>query len=336
MKKLSFLEKIMYFVNAIFATGLLLSYTLPFVSPTLVASFAVLSLLVPSFIIINVVFFIFWLVKLKKQCFTSAFILGIGYFVFSPLYKFTNVTNAFNHELKVMSYNVRLFNHYKWNNDTSIAQQTFDFIKHQNPDILAIQEFFNSPEIDFKYPYKYLKTNSSSNQFGLAIYSKFKIINQGSLEFPETSNNAIFVDIVKKKDTIRVYNLHLQSLKINPSKENFGAQDSEKLIERIGSTFKKQAFQTEMFIQHEQYWKGKKIVCGDFNNTAYSWVYNQIAANKKDAYIEAGKGFGKSFDYPFPLRIDFVLTDSIATVHRFETFSVKYSDHFPIQAAIRW
>ena len=38
-------------------------------------------------------------------------------------------------------------------------------------------------------------------------------------------------------------------------------------------------------LAHEQSWNGKKIVCGDFNNTAYSWVYNQISKNKKDALV---------------------------------------------------
>lgn len=336
MKKLSFLEKIIYFINAIFATALLLSYLLPFVSPKTIPSFAVLSLLVPSFILINCALFIYWLVKLKKQWTSSAFVLIIGYFIFSPLYKFTEVKNALNDDLTIMSYNVRLFNYYQSQKDSTIAQKTFGFITEESPDILAIQEFHEAATISFQYPYKYIKTKSKSNKFGLAIYSKFKIINQGSLDLKNTANNIIYVDVLKEKDTIRIYNVHLESLKINPDKENFGEENSEKLVQRLANSFEKQATQTELFLAHEQQWKGKKIICGDFNNTAYSWVYRQIAANKKDAFVVAGKGFGKSFDYLFPLRIDFILTDEKAIINQFKTFTVNYSDHFPIQSKVNW
>ncbi len=123
---------------------------------------------------------------------------------------------------------------------------------------------------------------------------------------------------------------------IKPNEENFGEENSEKLIKRVSKSFKKQALQTALFLKHEQQWKGKKIVCGDFNNTAYSWIYHTISKNKKDAFIEAGKGFGKTFKYWFPLRIDFILTDKNATVNQFLTFPEEYSDHLPIQAQINW
>ena len=101
------------------------------------------------------------------------------------------------------------------------------------------------------------------------------------------------------------------------------------------TAFKKQATQTERFLAHEKLWKGKKIVCGDFNNTAFSWVYRQISKDKRDAFVEAGKGFGKTFDYGYPLRIDFILADMNFDVNYFETFDVKYSDHFPILARLK-
>ncbi len=336
MKKTSLLEKMIYSINAILATALLLSYALPFVSPKMAPSFAVVSLLVPGLLLINGVFFLYWLLKLKKQCLLSGMILAIGWYASSPLYKFTSVENAFNSDTKIMSYNVRLFNHYESNKDTATAQNIFDFIAKENPDILALQEFYEAPNIPFQYPYSYIKTKSKTHKFGLAFYSKFPIVNKGSLDFKNSANNAIYIDVLKEKDTLRIYNVHLESLKINPEKENFGEESSEKLIARLSNSFAKQAEQTKILVAHEQQWKGKKIVCGDFNNTGYSWVYKQIATDKKDAFIEAGKSFGKSFDYPFPLRIDFILTDNTATINQFQTFSVPYSDHFPIQARVSW
>jgi endonuclease/exonuclease/phosphatase family metal-dependent hydrolase len=61
-----------------------------------------------------------------------------------------------------------------------------------------------------------------------------------------------------------------------------------------------------------------------------------ISKNKKDAFIQAGIGFGKTFKYWFPLRIDFILTDENSNINQFLTFSEEYSDHFPIQAKINW
>jgi endonuclease/exonuclease/phosphatase family metal-dependent hydrolase len=336
MKKLSLLDKLISVINAVLATLLLLSYIVPYISPKTIPQISLVSLAVPFLIIANTLFLIYWILKLKRQFALSAVILGLGWLVSSSFFEFSEKTVILNDDIKVMSYNVRMFNHYNWNDDNELDQKAFDFINQNSPDILVLQEFYQSPEINFSYPYKYIKTKGNKNKFGLAIYSKYRIINSGSLDFKQSANNITFADIIKSKDTIRIYNVHLESLKINPTKEHFGEENSEKLFGRLQSTFKKQAVQTEQFLAHESKWKGKKIVCGDFNNTAFSWVYNKISANKKDAFVEAGKGFGKSFDYPFPMRIDFILTSTDIDINQFKTFSEKYSDHFPILARINW
>tara|TARA_R110002126_G_scaffold112105_1_gene250152 strand:- start:13251 stop:14210 length:960 start_codon:yes stop_codon:yes gene_type:complete len=318
------------------ATFLLLSYLLPFISPIKIAPFAILSLLVPILITINIFFIVYWLINFKKQFILSSLILAIGWFFTPPLYKLTENTSSLNDDLKVMTYNVRMFNHWKWIDDERIPKKINDFIEKKSPDILLFQEYYSLEKQQFSYPYKYIKTRNQKAKIGLAIYSKFPIINKGSLDLENTSNNIIFVDIIKRTDTIRIYNLHLQSLQLRPDEENFGEADSEKLITRLKDGFKQQALQTEVFLEHEKQWKGKKIVAGDFNNTSYSWVYNQISKDKKDAFIEAGKGFGKTFNYWFPMRIDFILTDENAIINKFNSFSEKNSDHFPIQAKINW
>jgi vancomycin resistance protein VanJ len=336
VKKLSLINKIIYLLNSFLATILLLSYLLPYVSPKNIPTFAILSLLVPPLIILNIFFLIYWILNLKKHFLLSTIILVIGGVFSTPLYKLTENKSSLHDDLKVMSYNVRMFNHWKWIDDQNIPGKISAFVSKQSPDILLFQEYYILKKQPFLYPYKYIRTKSQKSKIGLAIYSKFPIINKGSLELENTANNIIFADIVRKKDTIRVYNLHLQSLKLNTSKENFGQENSEKLIARLKERFKKQAEQTEIFTAHEKQWKGKKIVAGDFNNTSYSWVYNQILEGKKDAFIEAGKGFGKSFNYWFPMRIDFILTDKNAIVNKFTSFSEKNSDHFPILSKVNW
>ncbi|AUC22939.1 endonuclease [Polaribacter sejongensis] len=335
MKNLSPIDKILFFLNSILATLLLLSYVLHFISPITIPFVAIISLFVPFLMIINLLFAIYWLIKLKKQFLLSVTVFIIGVFFSSPFFKISGNNSSLNSDLKVMSYNVKSFDLFHKKKD-SIVQDGYEFITEKDPDIISIQEYYKSNKNNFSFPYKYVKLRPNSKKYGMAIYSKHKIINSGSLDLKSTGNNIIFADILKKKDTIRIYNIHLESLRIKPNEENFGEENSEKLIERVSNSFKEQAEQTVQFLAHEQQWKGKKIVCGDFNNTSYSWVYNQIAKGKKDTYIESGKGFGKTYNYWFPMRIDFILTDNNAISNKFTTYTEKYSDHFPVMAKINW
>ena len=334
MVKYSFWNKIIVFVNSILAILLLLSYLLPYISPEKVPIFTIISLAVPVLLALNIFFIIYWIIKLKKYFTISliSIILGIGYI--SNIYKFSEKKIFLNDDLKVMSYNVRLFNHYNWSTDSTIVKKISSFIAEKEPDVLSIQEYYDAENLQLKYPYQFIKTKSNFNKFGLAIFSKFNIINSGSLDLKESANNIIYTDILKDKDTIRVYNIHLESLKMNTSQENFGIINSDKLLEQMEASFQKQAKQVELFLQHEKKWDGKKILCGDFNNTAFSWVYRELSNEKQDAFKEAGKGLGKTFNYWYPLRIDFILTDANFDINNFKTFNVPYSDHYPILARL--
>lgn len=334
MKKNVLWDKILFFINSLIALLLVFSYVLPYISPKSAPGFAVLSLTVPILFLLNILMAVYWVIRLKKYFIVSTVIIILGFGYLSSMFKFSGKEILLNDDIKVMSYNVRMFNHYSWNSDDSLAYKSYTFLKEIQPDILSIQEFYQSENIGFDYPYKYIKTKSKTNKFGLAIYSNYPIINSGSLDLKHSANNIIFTDVVKNHDTIRIYNIHLESLKINPDKQNFGEENSDRLLERIKTTFREQAKQTEQFLKHHKTWKGKTIITGDFNNTAFSWVYREIAKNKQDAFKVAGKGFGRTFDYGYPLRIDFILTDTSFDINYFETFNVRYSDHFPILARI--
>ncbi len=334
MKKLSLIDKLVAIVNSLVATILLISFLSYYISPTTISFISLLSLSVPFLIITNLLFIIYWILKLKRQFLISTVVLLIGFSYLNKLYSFQEKKVLLTTDLKIMSYNVRMFNVYKWIDEEGIDQKIYDFINTKAPDILCLQEFDPSIKLGFQYPYAYEKVSTKNNRFGHAIFSNYKIIHSGSLNFPNSSNNAIFADILKDKDTIRVYNVHLESLSINPNDDYFNQENSEKLKIRVEQAFKKQANQVDIIVQHQEKTSFKSIICGDFNNTAFSWVYYQLKNNKNDTFEVAGGGFGKSYDFSFPLRIDFILTDEKIKINNFKTYPVNYSDHYPIMARL--
>ena len=338
MKNLKLIDKIVYLINGLLAFMLLLSYYLPFVAPKNFPVLSVLSLGVPFLIIINVVFFLYWLVKLKKQFSISLLVLVIGYITFGSLYKFSSSGNIYSEDdLKVMNYNVRLFNLYNWIPEKDIVSKITTLIQEQNPDILSIQEYHPHNDLDLSFfKYKFEKLSGNKVKYGQAIFSKYPIINSGSIEFPNTSNNAIFIDVVKHDDTLRVYNIHLQSMRIDANVDKLKQEDSERLLKRVKRTFEMQQSQTELFLKHKTQSPYKMIVCGDFNNTSFSYVYREIRGELNDAFKVSGNGFGRSYDFKFfPIRIDFILSDPSFEVIGFKTFDERYSDHYPISAIFK-
>jgi len=334
-KKVSIWHKFFYFINSVFAFLLILAYLLPFLKPSILGSFAGVSLLTPLFILINVLFVLYWLIRMKRTIFLSLIVLGLGFTNISRFYKISGKKTMLVDDIKLMSYNVRMFNKYKWIKDDSIPQKIETLIATKSPDILCFQEFSPNSNINLDYPYKYEVYSKESKRFGHAIYSRFPILSKGNLALENTANNIIYIDVKIDQDTLRIYNVHLQSLKINPKKEDINQENANKLRHRIGEAFLAQQNQVERLIAHQKTTDHKVIIAGDFNNTAFSWPYSALLEGKNDAFVEAGKGFDKTYDFAFPMRIDFVLVDEEIEINSFKTYRDAYSDHYPIMARIK-
>ena len=123
MKKLHFIDKLIYILNSILAVLLLLSYLLPYISPKNIPIFAILSLFAPLLIAVNLIFVVYWLLRLKKQFLLSTLILLVGWSFNSTFYKISGKNNSENNDISVMSYNVRMFNHWKWIDNDSIPNR---------------------------------------------------------------------------------------------------------------------------------------------------------------------------------------------------------------------
>ena len=335
----------MFLLNIVLTVVTFSAYLLPFLAPKVFPLLSVLTLFMPLFFVFNALFFFYWGFQFKKRMILSGLVLLMGITFINKFHKFS--TKEFPESEKdftVMSYNVRLFNLFKWVDRDDVPSQIVSFINDKNPDILCIQEYSTSADIDLKvYPHKYILMAGDQIKTGQAIFSKFPIINEGTIVFPNSNNNVIFADIKKGKETIRVYNMHLQSIKISPDVTEINddinvmnQSKSQKLFKRISKAFKQQQQQAELFKEHKNDCSYPLIVCGDMNNSAFSYVYRNIKGKLRDSFEEAGKGFGATYKFRYyPARIDYIFADEKMKVKKFESFSdFENSDHYPIMAKL--
>ena len=222
----------------------------------------------------------------------------------------------------------------KWSRIPSYNDEIADFIVQQDADIVCFQEFSRTIDKKLKqYQFNY-QTPFQIGRIKQAIYSKYKILGTGSINFPNSGNNAIYVDILIKKDTLRIYNLHLQSLVVRPG--SFKREQPQRLFKRLSITVQKQQEQAKLVIEHSRSVNYKKIICGDFNNTQFSSVYKTIKGDMSDSFQEKGSGFGSTYNFKFlPYRIDFILADPEIDIKSHKNFDVRLSDHTPVMASFR-
>jgi endonuclease/exonuclease/phosphatase family metal-dependent hydrolase len=346
MKNLSWFNRIMFLLNIVLTVVTFTIYILPFLAPKSFPLLSVLTLFMPAFFLLNMLFFIFWGIQFKKRLILSGLVLLTGITFISKFYKTSGSEEYVPHEkdFSVMSYNVRLFNVFKWLDRDDIPDNIKNFIDEKDPDILCIQEYSNSAHLDLKvYPHRYIFIDGNKIKTGQAIFSKFPILYQGNIIFPNSDNNVVYADIKRGKDIVRVYNMHLQSIKISPDVneisediESTNQKQWQRIYARISKGFRQQQEQAEIFKEHIKQCKYPVVICGDMNNSPFSYVYRNIKGKLKDGFEEAGEGFGATYKFKYyPARIDYIFTDPKMKVKKFESFSdFENSDHYPIMATV--
>ena len=329
VKNKTFFSKILFLLNfAILAlTGL--CYLLSNYHLEKLSSFSVLIIFLPIFLCINFLFFIYWIIKLDIRFIFSFLVLLV--YVDKPISFFkTDATVDDQRGLQVMSYNVRLFNHYNWIKDRSVRNKIKAFVNDYKPDFIAVQEFHDDYR-ELMNDFKYSHIDLNEGNVGLAIFGNSKMINKGDVVSSDKRKIAIYVDFVYKKDTLRLYNSHFKSYNINPLSFKPNKETFKNVLNKTKLVYKIQNDECSILIDHMKKSPYSLMLAIDLNNTSDSFVYKKINDLFFDSYVQTGFEFGATYDFSFlPIRIDYIFYSKLIKANTYQIHNVKLSDHKPI------
>jgi endonuclease/exonuclease/phosphatase family metal-dependent hydrolase len=277
------------------------------------------------------------------------------------------------HEVSLLSANVRIFNVYAQLREPDDASSTglIRWLATSPADVLCLQEFYNEPhgsrnDKNIFRAEEYLGrssgrhsfvsvtlTNKVGSEFGLAIFSRFPIVRRGTISFGKLSqNHAMWADVVRpaartgrgRPDTIRVFNLHLQSMSmadadIAAATESRAGlrQKAPNLLRRFRNGAVARGTQIDTVLARVRRSPYPVLLAGDLNDLPYSYPYDQLADHLQNAWATVGLGIGATYNGRLPgLRIDQQFASPQwevlgCRVHR----EILWSDHFPVEGLYR-
>jgi endonuclease/exonuclease/phosphatase family metal-dependent hydrolase len=303
--------------------------------------------------------------KKKRSIVQPLLLLLLGCVFLPRTYQLRNQDNVVSPDenantFKVMNYNVHGFQHNSGGNQKAInadKERMKEWISGTGADVLCMPEYINykgAGAMDITAAFEkagygnvaYLgqtKYNRPHSYFGMAIFSKFPIVATRDTVF-EMHNGMLQADIKIDRDTVRVISIHLFSmtlkLKSLVKQRTFKGlvrevRTTARLIKLGFSNHAQELAAMESWVNSSPY---PVIICGDFNETPYSYVYGKSRSILRNAFEQKGRGFGFTFNQPpYFIRIDHQFYDrSKLELVGFETIdSVKFSDHYPLLGTYR-
>lgn len=364
-----FTQKILAIANVLIGIFFLAGANVKYFNPEYWWFLSLFTLLLPYLLLALILFILLWLLIKPLWCIISLLV------IFTSLDAIRNVfplhlSGEFSlqkksGDIRIMSWNVELFNILHYKDHPQNKNQMIDLINKYNPDIACFQEMVAGenkkainyfPDIekelkfkDYLYSYRVRDDFDRYHHFGIIVFSKFPILRKQTLVNNPNSYNSTFqfIDILVGKDTFRIFNVHLQSLKFSktnleyldsgrvPSEGNIS--ESKNIISKIRMGIVKRASQA-LFIKDElNHSPYPVIVCGDFNDVPVSFAYETIGKGLQNAFVEKGSGISRTFSSISPtLRIDNIFTDKRFKIVQYTRIKKLLSDHFPIVADVRF
>lgn len=360
-----FTDRVILILNLLGVLAMLLAYLAPLINPSRIFFPALFGLAYPYLLMLHLLFIFYWLIRLKKEILISFLLILLGWNHLNSLiplnFRSTEIPVNAQEEnfLKVLSYNVRGFNIYEWSREPEAKREIFRLLKDQEPQLVCFQEYYSSSksgqthrnicqQLDY-LPHNavyYTADPANRNGFGIATFSKYPILKKSRIPFNSSFNAAMYTDILYRKDTIRVFNIHLQSIRFQ--EDNYAFMDTARLkysneqmseIRAIGSrlkaAFAMRAEQAQVIASYIKDSPHPVVVMGDFNDPPQSYAYRKIKKGLDDSFRKSGRGFGNTYAGELPsLRIDYILYGPPILSTDFNRIKTDHSDHYPISTRL--
>ena len=361
-KQLHWFSKVLLWLNLLSALLLIGAYLNTHISPNSVPYIAFLGLGYPIILSVNVIFILYWILVRWKFAFISLITILLGWNHLRHFYALNIWQNDLENPVKVMSFNVRIFDLYNLEGRIDNRNKILDFLKNEDADILCFQEFYyqeGTAEFSTKdtivdllntkyYHERYTHEMRGKRYFGVATFTKYPIINKGEVAFENDPNNfCIYSDLVIDQDTVRVFNGHLGSIRLQSDDyEFFGDQHGpeyptqkdagQRIMYRLKVAFEKRALQAEKVAEEIAASPYPVIFCVDMNDTPVSYSYRQFNQVLDDAFVRSGNGIGQTYIGKVPSnRIDYIFYDEAFKSANFITHQTNLSDHKPISCDLQ-
>ncbi|MBW6489703.1 MAG: endonuclease/exonuclease/phosphatase family protein [Lentimicrobium sp.] len=364
---LTFIGSLLLLANVLVIVLLMAGFFAAYIPPDKYWISAFFGLVFPYLFAVNLIFIPIWLFVRKKYVILPLIFVVLCWSRINGYFQIGNETKNASKtgDIRLMSYNVRLFDLYHWemNQVSRDALSMFRLMKEYSPDLLFIQEYhagrkgkitildsiIHNTGLEYNHV-SLVEIKGKTQPYGIATFSRWPLISKGAIRFNSNpANVCIYSDIVRNGDTIRIFNIHLESIQLsqedylyvnelrtNAEEQEILSKELKSISRKLKNAFIQRAAQAREVADEIAKSPYPVIVCGDFNDTPSSYTYHQISENLIDAFISSGKGMSQTYAGPIPsLRIDYILHDkSKFEANNYTRIRKKYSDHFPITADI--
>jgi endonuclease/exonuclease/phosphatase family metal-dependent hydrolase len=257
---------------------------------------------------------------------------------------------------KIATFNANFFGK-QW--IATSTKEIAKYMKENRVDIICFQEYqkgFDEYIPDSIYQtfkewhYRIIPTAAdSSDHLQMAVFSRYPIKKSVFMAFRGTANCGLWCDIDIMGQTIRLFNLHLQTTSATHHLELLHKYDKESnllsslmytsnyMFRDMSQCFMMRSLQALYIRKRIDESPHPVVVCGDFNSLPSSYTYKTILGKDLvDGFQAAGHGYMYTYRYLKHLfRIDYIFNSKkLRCTDYFSPKNEFHSDHNPVISTI--